>query len=97
MVEGKLSQGGGLYMAGKTKGIISMVCGIVSVVGCYSYGAGIVIAIVGLILNKQAKSSGYSGTPAKVGKITSVIGLILSIVGLVLGVSLTAAAKKYLK
>lgn len=74
-----------------------MVCGIVSVVGCYSYGIGIIIAIAGLILNKKAKSDGYSGTPVKVGKITSVLGLILSIAGLVLGISLTAAAKSLLK
>ena len=78
--------------AGKTQGIISMVCGLVSIFGSYSFGVGIIIAIVGLVMNKKAAAAGYQGTPLKVGKITSVIGLILSILGLILGIVLVAAA-----
>ena len=77
-------------MPGKTQGIVSMVCGLVSIAGCYSFGAGIAIAIVGLVMNGKAVKAGYSGTPVKVGKITSIIGLILSIIGLVLGISAKA-------
>ena len=68
-----------LYMPGKTQGIVSMVCGLVSIFGSYSFGVGIIIAIVGLVMNSKAVAAGYQGTPVKVGKITSIIGLILSI------------------
>jgi hypothetical protein len=81
-----------LYMPGKTQGIISMVCGLVSVFGSYSFGVGIIIAIVGLVMNKKAVAAGYQGTPVKVGKITSIIGLILSIVCLIIGIVAIAAA-----
>ena len=80
-------------MSGKTKGIIGMVCGLVSILGSFSYGAGIVIAIVGLIMSKKSAAAGYQGTPVKVGRITSIIGLILSILGTI-GIF---AFKKYLK
>lgn len=81
-----------LYMPGKTQGIVSMVCGLVSIFGSYSFGVGIIIAIVGLVMNKKSAEAGYQGTPLKVGKITSIIGLILSILGLILGIVLVAAA-----
>ena len=77
--------------AGKTQGIISMVCGLVSIFGSYSYGAGIVIAIVGLIMNKKSAEQGYQGTPLKVGKITSIIGLILSIIMTIVGIAAAVA------
>ena len=79
-------------MPGKTQGIVSMVCGLVSIFGSYSYGVGVVIAIVGLVMSKKATEAGYTGTPAKVGKITSIIGLILSIIMLVVGIILAVAA-----
>lgn len=79
-------------MPGKTQGIVSMVCGLVSIFGSYSFGVGIVIAIVGLVMNKKAEAAGYQGTPLKVGKITSIIGLILSIIGLILGIVFAIAA-----
>ena len=79
-------------MPGKTQGIVSMVCGLVSIFGSYSYGVGVVIAIVGLVMNKKATEAGYTGTPVKVGKITSIIGLILSILGLILGIVAIAAS-----
>ncbi|MCR4775930.1 MAG: hypothetical protein K5869_06090 [Saccharofermentans sp.] len=67
-------------MPGKTQGIVSMVCGLVSIFGSYSCGVTIIVAIVGLVMNKKAVAAGYQGTPVKVGKITSIIGLILSII-----------------
>ena len=79
-------------MPGKTQGIVSMVCGLVSIFGSYSFGVGIIIAIVGLVMSKKATDAGYQGTPVKVGKITSIIGLILSIVMLVVGIIVMAAA-----
>ena len=79
-------------MPGKTQGIVSMVCGLVSIFGSYSFGVTIAVAIVGLVMSKKATEAGYQGTPVKVGKITSVIGLILSILGLILGIVLVAAA-----
>ncbi len=81
-----------LYMPGKTQGIVSMVCGLVSIFGSYSFGVGIIIAIVGLVMNSKAVAAGYQGTPVKVGKITSIIGLILSILGLILGIVAIAAS-----
>ena len=80
-------------MPGKTQGIVSMVCGLVSIFGSYSFGVGIIIAIVGLVMNKKAAAAGYDGKPLKIGKVTSVIGLILSIIGLILGVTVTALFK----
>ena len=79
-------------MPGKTQGIVSMVCGLVSIFGSYSFGVGIIIAIVGLVMNKKAVAAGYQGTPVKVGKITSIIGLILSIICLILGIIAVAAS-----
>ena len=78
--------------AGKTQGIISMVCGLVSIFGSYSFGVGIIIAIVGLVMNKKSAEAGYQGTPLKVGKITSIIGLILSIIMLIVVIVVAAAA-----
>ena len=78
--------------AGKTQAIVSMVCGLVSIFGSYSFGVGIIIAIVGLVMNKKGTEAGYQGTPLKVGKITSIIGLILSILGLILGIVAVVAA-----
>ena len=79
-------------MPGKTQGIVSMVCGLVSIFGSYSFGVTIVVAIVGLVMSKKATEAGYQGTPVKVGKITSIIGLILSILGLILGIVALAAS-----
>ena len=79
-------------MPGKTQGIVSMVCGLVSIFGSYSFGGGIIIAIVGLVMNSKAVAAGYQGTPVKVGKVTSIIGLILSILGLILGIVAIAAS-----
>ena len=78
-------------MPGKTQGIVSMVCGLVSIFGSYSFGVTIAVAIVGLVMSKKATDAGYQGTPVKVGKITSIIGLILSIIMLVVGIALAVA------
>lgn len=73
---------------GKTLAIISMVCGILSIVS--SYG-GIAFGIAGLILNSKAKAAGNDSTFVKVGKITSIIGIILAVIWIIVAIALAAA------
>ncbi|MBO4460343.1 MAG: DUF4190 domain-containing protein [Clostridiales bacterium] len=68
---------------GKTLAIVSMVLGILSVVSSYGPFIGVIMAIVGLILNGKAKAAGNQSVFLKVGKITSIVGLIL---GVILGI-----------
>ena len=79
-------------MPGKTQGIVSMVCGLVSIFGSYSFGVGFVLAIVGLVMNKKVASSSSPCCPLEVGKLSSIIGPILSIIGLILGIVFAIAA-----
>ena len=68
------------------KSIASMACGIAGLVmGITGYGGilGIVAAIVGMVLSKQAIAEGGENKFNKTGKICSLIAIILSIVGLV--------------
>ena len=64
----------------KGKAIAGMACGIASIVLSWAYGAGLIPAIIGLILSSQCAKLGDQSTFTKVGKITSIIGLILSII-----------------
>ncbi len=64
----------------KGKSIACMACGIASIVLSWSYGCGLIPAIVSLILGGQCKKEGVQNTFTKVGKITAIIGLILSII-----------------
>ena len=64
----------------KGKSIACMACGIASIVLSWSYGCGLIPAIVSLVLGGQCKKEGVQNTFTKVGKITGIIGLILSII-----------------
>ena len=64
----------------KGKSIACMACGIASIVLSWSYGCGLIPAIVSLVLGSQCAKEGVQNTFTKVGKITGIIGLILSIV-----------------
>ena len=78
---------------GKPLAIASMVLGILSI--CSSYGPfiGVIMAIVGLVLNGKAKAAGNDSTFLKVGKITSIIGIILgAILGIVWIIAIAAAS-----
>ncbi len=72
---------------GKVKGIIALVMGILSLVNSCSCGAGIVFAIVGMILGSSAVSSstaaGFENKMGKIGKTLSIVGIILGVLGLV--------------
>jgi hypothetical protein len=78
---------------GKPLAIASMVLGILSI--CSSYGPfiGVIMAIVGLVLNGKAKAAGNDSTFLKVGKITSIIGIILGVIlGIVWIIAIVAAS-----
>ncbi len=64
----------------KGKSIACMACGIASIVLAWSYGAGLIPAIVSLVLGGQCAKEGVQNTFTKVGKITGIIGLVMSIV-----------------
>ena len=77
----------------KGKAIACMVCGIASIVLAWTYGAGLIPAIVSLVLGGQCAKEGVQNTFTKVGKITGIIGLIMSIVlGIVMIIIAAAAA-----
>ena len=79
----------------KGKSIACMACGIASIVLSWSYGCGLIPAIVSLILGGQCAKEGVQNTFTKVGKITGIIGLILSIVVgaiMIIAVALVGAA-----
>ena len=70
--------------------IAGLVCGIASCVCCWAgYGAiaGIVIAIVGLVLSilaqKSYKAIGQKNKMATIGLILSIVGLVLSVIMLI--------------
>ena len=65
---------------GESSATLSMIFGIVSIVGGFGGFLSLGFAIAGLILAKQAKGEGYEGTYQKVGFYTSVIGIILAAV-----------------
>ena len=82
----------------KGKAIAGMACGIASIVLSWVYGAGLIPAIVGLILSSQCAKQGDQSTFTKAGKITSIIGIILSIViGLIMILILVVGVASYLE
>lgn len=66
--------------------IVSLVCGVYSILFSILYGIGIIFAIPGIITRNIAikKNNGISGSMAKAGLITSIIGLILSILSIII-------------
>ena len=77
----------------KGKSIACMACGIASIVLSWSYGCGLIPAIVSLVLGGQCAKEGVQNTFTKVGKITGIIGLIMSIIlGVIMIIIAVAAA-----
>ena len=74
----------------KTKSIVCMVLGIVSAVGGWYYGWGIIPAIISLILGGQCKKDGIQNTFTKVGKITAILGIVFSVIGLIVSIIILA-------
>ena len=76
--------------AAKVLSLISMICGLVSLVSCY---VGFVPAIAALVLSNIAgkKAPGVPNSKARVGKITGIIGIIVSVVCFIGYVILVAA------
>ena len=66
----------------KILGLISMICGLVSLVSCY---VGFVYSIPALILASIAskKAPGIPNGKAKVGRITAIIGIVISVICLI--------------
>ena len=71
-----------LPTSAKILGLISMICGLVSLVSCY---VGFAYAIPALILANIAskKAPGIPNGKAKVGKITAIIGIVISVICLI--------------
>ena len=82
----------------KGKAIAGMACGIASIVLSWVYGAGLIPAIIGLILSSQCSKQGDQSTFTKAGKITSIIGLILSIIlGLIMILIVVVGVAQYIE
>ncbi len=64
----------------KGKSIACMAFGIASIVLSWTYGAGLIPAIISLVLGGQCAKEGVQNSFTKAGKITGIIGLIMSIV-----------------
>lgn len=74
----------------KILGLISMICGLLSLVSCY---VGFAYSIPALILANIAskKAPGIPNGKAKVGKITAIIGIVVSVICFIIYVALVAA------
>lgn len=79
-----------LPTSAKILGLISMICGLVSLVSCY---VGFMYSIPALILANIAskKAPGIPNGKAKVGKITAIIGIVVSVICFIVYVALVAA------
>ena len=67
---------------GRSKAVTGVVMGVISLATSFTYGAGFIFAIIGLVMCSKADSMGYYGKPLKIGRILSIIGLLLSLIGL---------------
>ena len=79
-----------LPTSAKILGLISMICGLVSLVSCY---VGFAYSIPALILANIAskKAPGIPNGKAKVGRITAIIGIVVSVICFIVYVALVAA------
>lgn len=79
-----------LPTSAKILGLISMICGLLSLVSCY---VGFAYSIPALILANIAskKAPGIPNGKAKVGKITAIIGIVVSVICFIIYVALVAA------
>ena len=71
---------------GYSKALASMILGICSIalMIVLTPFAGIVLGVIGLVLNSMARGDGYTGSYLKAGKICSIVGIVLSAILLVL-------------
>ncbi|MCR4672255.1 MAG: zinc-ribbon domain-containing protein [Lachnospiraceae bacterium] len=71
---------------GYTKALVSMIVGILSIVLIFVLTpiAGVILGVVGLVLNNMARGDGYTGSILKAGKICSIVGLVLSVLFIIL-------------
>lgn len=72
--------------ASSSDAIISMICGIVSVVMCCSSIVGVVCGIAAIVLARREKAAGRENTYVQIGYVCGIIGLILSAVALVVSI-----------
>jgi hypothetical protein len=79
-----------LPTSAKILGLISMICGLLSLVSCY---VGFVYSIPALILSSIAskQAPGIPNGKARVGKITAIIGIVVSVICFIVYVALVAA------
>lgn len=71
---------------GKAKafGIVSLVCGIVSLVGCFvTFEFGIPGIVFGVLAKKASRQQGVENKMANIGFILSIIGLIVGAIALI--------------
>ena len=82
-----------LPTSAKILGLISMICGLVSLVSCY---VGFAYSIPALILANIAskKAPGITNGKAKVGKITAIIGIVISVICFI-AIVLASAGTEY--
>ena len=68
----------------KTMGLISMICGIVSVV-CACFGGGVLFGIAAVVLSVLAKKK-YTGTnkQAQIGMILGIVGAAISLIATII-------------
>ena len=81
--------------SGKAKafGIVSLVCGILSIVGCFfTMELGIPGIIFGVLAKRASKEQGTVNKKANVGFILSIIGLVVGVIALIAYIVFLAVA-----
>lgn len=65
--------------------IVALICGILSLVCCMCFGAGVVPGIVAIICGAKGKKKCPKATMAKVGMILGIVGVVIgAIAGIIL-------------
>jgi hypothetical protein len=85
-----------LPTSAKILGLISMICGLLSLVSCY---VGFAYSIPALILSSIAskKAPGIPNGKAKVGKITAIIGIVISVICFIVIVLASAGTEYFME
>ena len=85
-----------LPTSAKILGLISMICGLLSLVSCY---VGFAYSIPALILASIAskKAPGIPNGKAKVGKITAIIGIVISVICFIAIVLASAGTESFME
>ncbi|MBR2742294.1 MAG: hypothetical protein IKD89_01755 [Clostridia bacterium] len=79
------------YVPGRTQAIISLVCGIIAVILCFTgKGAiiGIILGIVGIVMSRKAKKLGFVGGMQTAGFVLSLISVIVCLVAFIIAIAL---------